>query len=351
MARGIQKGDGLAVYHHLVSADMLGDAAGLAAGHMGIADVVQQAGLAVVHVTHDHHNRGPGHQILSLILMGVNELFLNGDHHFLLHLAAHFLGDNGGGVKVDHLAQGGHNAVFHQALDHLGAGLFHPAGQLAHADLVRDLHGNGGLFNNLQPQAAQTVCLLLLALVADKIVVPALFAVAELLLALGLLLIPAAVAAGVGHILQLFIVLGKVDVGGLAGVHHLGLGHPAHRLGGLGLRLLLHRLCLGGGGALGGFLLGLRLLLGGRLGLFLRGGLHALGENHLYTGHRVVLGQILKDQRKLVVLQHLHVIFGCLCVLRQDLRDLLGGQTKVLCHLMHPVFVPDISQIKPPPSM
>ena len=126
--------------------------------------------------------------------MVVNKLFLNGDHHFLLHLAAHFLGDNGGGVKVDHLAQGGHNAVFHQALDHLGAGLFHPAGQLAHADLVRDLHGNGGLFNNLQPQAAQTVCLLLLALVADKIVVPALFAVAELLLALGLLLIPAAVA-------------------------------------------------------------------------------------------------------------------------------------------------------------
>ena len=317
---------------------------------MGVADIVQQTGLAVVHMAHDHHHGGTGYQILLVVLVVVDELLLDGDHYLLLHLAAHLLCDDGGGIEVNELAQGGHDAVFHQALDYLCAGLFHAAGQLAHADLIGDLHGNGGLFDDLQPQAAQTIRLLLLAFIG-KTVVPAFAAVAELLLALGLLLIPAAVAAGVGHILQLFIVLGKVDVGGLAGVHHLGLGHPAHRLGGLGLRLLLRRLCLGGGGALGSFLLGLRLLLGGGLGLFLRSGLHALGENHLYTGHRVVLGQILKDQRKLVVLQHLHVIFGCLCVLRQDLRDLLGGQTKVLCHLMHPVFVPDISQIKPPPSM
>ena len=140
--------------------------------------------------------------------MVVDELLLDGDDHFLLHLAAHLLGDDGGGVEVDDLAQGGHDAVLHQALDHLCAGLLHAAGQLAHADLVGDLHGNGGLFDDLQPQAAQTIRLLLLALVAEKPLSRRLLAVAELLLALGLLLGPTAAAgAALGHVLQLLVVL------------------------------------------------------------------------------------------------------------------------------------------------
>ena len=356
VTRGIQEGDGLSVHQHLIGADVLGNAAGLAAGHMGVANVVQQTGLAVVNVTHDHHHGGAGHQILGLVLVVINELFFNGDDHFLLHLAAHFLGNNGGGVKVDHLAQGGHDAVLHQALHDLCAGLLHAAGQLTHADLVGDLHGDGGLLDDLQTQAAQAVCLLLLALVADEVVVAALLAVAEFLLTLGLLLVAASAAgAAVGHVLQLLVVLGEVNVGGLAGVHHLGLGHAAHRLAGLLGRLrlrLLRCLCrLGGGGRFGGVLLRLGLLLGGRLWLFLRGGLHTLGKDHLNAGHRIVLRQILENQRQLMILQHLHVVFGRLRVLRQDLRDLLGGHAEVLCHLMHPVFVPDISQIKPPPSL
>ena len=356
VTRGIQEGDGLAVYHHLVSADVLGNAAGLAAGHMGVADVVQQTGLAVVNVTHDHHHGGAGHQILGLVLVVVNELFLDGDHHFLFHLAAHFLGDDGGGIIIDHLAQGGHDAVFHQALDHLCAGFLHAACQLTHADLVGDLHGNGGLLDDLQLQAAQTVCLLLLALVADEIVVPPLLAVAELLPALGMLLIAAPARTAVGHVLQLLVVLGEIDVGSLAGIHHLGLGHPAHRLGGLlmgrlRLRLFLGRLRLGGGRDPGGLLLRFSLLFRDRLRLLVGGGLHALRKDHVNAGHRVVLGQILEYQRQLAILQHLHMIFWGLRILGQDLRDLLGGQAEVLCHLMHPVFVPDISQIKPPPSL
>ena len=357
VARGVQEGNGLSVDLHLIGADVLGDAAGLAAGHMGVADIVQQAGLAVVDMAHDHHHRCPGHQILSLILVVVNQLFLDGDHHFLLHLAAHFLGNDGGGVEVNHLAQRGHHAVFHQALDHLCAGFLHPACQLAHADLVGNLHGNGGLLDDLQPQAAQTICLLLLALAAGEIVVPA-APVAEFLLALGLLLIPAAPAAGIRHILQLFVILGQIDVGGLAGVHHLGLGDPAGRLLGLlGRTVLLLLLSArglrlaaigGGSGRLGRLLLlflrlcRLRLLPGIRLG--------ALGKDFLNACRLIVLGQILKDERQLMILQHLHVIFGSLRILGQDLRDLLGGQTKVLGHLMHSVFVTYATQIKPPPS-
>ena len=61
---------GLPFTVHLIGADVLGDAAGLAGGHVGIADIVQQGGLAVVDVAHDHHHGGAGHQILGLILVG-----------------------------------------------------------------------------------------------------------------------------------------------------------------------------------------------------------------------------------------------------------------------------------------
>ena len=339
MAGGIQEGDGLAVDLHLIGADVLGDTAGLAAGHMGVADIVQQTGLAVVHMAHDHHHGGTGYQILLVVLVVVDELLLDGDHYLLLHLAAHLLCDDGGGIEVNELAQGGHDAVFHQALDYLCAGLFHAAGQLAHADLIGDLHGNGGLFDDLQPQAAQTIRLLLLAFIG-KTVVPALAAVAELLLALGLLLGPTAAAgAALRHVLQLLVVLIQIHRRGLAGVHHLGLRHT-----GDGLGLLLGRTALP---------LALRLLLGGLGGrlLLLLGRLGPLGEDHLNPGYLIVLGQILKDQRQLPILQDLHMVLGRFGVLGQDLRDLLGGDSEVLRHLMHSIFVSYATQIKPPPSL
>ena len=285
--------------------------------------------------------------------MVVDEALLNGDHHFLLHLAAHLLGDDGGGVKVDHLAQRGHNAVLHQAFDHLCAGFLHAAGQFAHGDLIGDLHGDGRLFDDLQTQLAEPVGLLLLALAAGEAVVAALV-IAEFLLTLGCLLLPlAAAGAGVRHILQLLVVLVQIHVGGLAGIHHLLLGHAGHGL--------LHRL----GGLLGSLTGGSRTLCGpvallrrgwpGRLlalgrGRLLLRGLGALGEDDRDIGDRVVLGQILKDEAELPILQHLHVILGRFGVLGQDLRDLLGGDPEILGHLMHSVFVDDTTQIKPPPS-
>ena len=55
---------------HLVGADVLGDAAGLALDHLGLADRVEQLGLTVVDVTHDGHDRRPGDQPL-LVDVGV----------------------------------------------------------------------------------------------------------------------------------------------------------------------------------------------------------------------------------------------------------------------------------------
>ena len=68
VARGVEEGDLLAVDFHGVGADVLGDAARLARGDAGLADVVQQRGLAVVDVAHDGDDRRTGEQILLGVL-------------------------------------------------------------------------------------------------------------------------------------------------------------------------------------------------------------------------------------------------------------------------------------------
>ena len=55
---------GLAVLDDLVRADVLGDAAGLAGDHVGVADLVEQLGLAVVDVAHDGDDRGARRRVL-----------------------------------------------------------------------------------------------------------------------------------------------------------------------------------------------------------------------------------------------------------------------------------------------
>ena len=69
----------------LVGADVLRDPAGLAGRHLGLADRVQQRGLAVVDVAHDRHHRRAldeilvgvvEHRIGDLLVLGVDDLDL-----------------------------------------------------------------------------------------------------------------------------------------------------------------------------------------------------------------------------------------------------------------------------------
>ena len=364
VARGVQEGDGLAVDLDLVSADVLGDAAGLAGGHGGIPDGVQQGGFAVVHVAHDHNDGGPGLQVLGLVFGHVDKLFLDGDHDFLFDFTAHLLGDEGGGVEVDHLGQGGHDAVFHQGLDHLGAGLFHPAGQLAHGDLVGDGDLDGGLFGDFQLEAAHFFRLVLTALVGESGAAPALLIAADLLPAAPLLALhPLALLAAQG--VQPLVVLGQVHVAALPGVHQLLLRHPAGgpldglsrllrgllagsrwlRLLRTGLLALLRRFLFRTRLTLlsGFFVLGLAL---GGLGRFFLlpggGGLRLLigfTENDLDVGDGMILGQPVEDDGQLPVRQDLHVVLRGGAVLGQNLGDDLAvGQAEILCHLVDSVF-------------
>ena len=69
VARGVEEGDGLAVVVDLVGADVLGDAAGLAGGDVGLADRVEQRRLAVVDVAHDRDDRRALDEVLVVVVV------------------------------------------------------------------------------------------------------------------------------------------------------------------------------------------------------------------------------------------------------------------------------------------
>ena len=87
---------------HLIGADVLGDAAGFAGDDVGRADRVEQRGLAVVDVAHDGDHRR-ARLDLRRIVGDVEQAFLDVGFGDAAHGVAHFLGDELGGVGVDHV--------------------------------------------------------------------------------------------------------------------------------------------------------------------------------------------------------------------------------------------------------
>ena len=103
----------------LVGADVLGDAAGLAGGHLGLADRVEQRRLAVVDVAHDRDHRRALDQLLVAVLVGrlllhVIRRGVEGD------LLVEALGEHLDGLVGEGLRERGHLAQLHQLLDDLG---------------------------------------------------------------------------------------------------------------------------------------------------------------------------------------------------------------------------------------
>ena len=88
VARRIQEGDNLSVLFHLVSADVLGDAARLARGDARFANGVQNGGFAMVHMAHYHHNGRALHKVFGLVVIHFKQALFNGDVHLVLHLGA-----------------------------------------------------------------------------------------------------------------------------------------------------------------------------------------------------------------------------------------------------------------------
>ena len=124
----------------VVGANVLRDTTSFARRHLGAADVVQQRGLAVVHVAHDGDHRSARQQFgvfLTRIFVGEGFWIVQRRHHGLV---AHFFHHDHGGVLVQRLVDGDHLAHLHQGLDHFRGLDRHLVCQLCHRDGFRHMH-------------------------------------------------------------------------------------------------------------------------------------------------------------------------------------------------------------------
>ena len=124
VSRRIQEGDHAARRFHVIRADMLGNAARLAMGDTGFADIVEQRGLAVVHMSHHRdHRRSRRHDVF----LGADSI-LHQESIGIVQLGGkwlmpHFLDENHRRFLIEHLIDSDHGAHLHQGLDHF-SGLY-----------------------------------------------------------------------------------------------------------------------------------------------------------------------------------------------------------------------------------
>src|SRR5918994_1748601 len=120
MARRVEEGGDLVVGRvDLVGADVLRDAAGLAGGHLGLADGVEQRRLAVVDMAHDGHDGGARLEVLVVVLERRLRVLLVRDVDDL-DLLVELVREHLDGVVGQRLGQRGHLAQLHQLLDDVG---------------------------------------------------------------------------------------------------------------------------------------------------------------------------------------------------------------------------------------
>ena len=149
VAGRVEEGDlGAGRRGHLIGADMLGDAAGFAGDHVGRADGVEQRGLAVVDVTHDGDHRRARQHLRRIVGHVEQALFDVGFRH-AADRVAHFLGDQLGGVGVDHVVDLQHLSLLHQQTDHIDRALGHAVGKIGNRDRLGDCDFTHELFFRL----------------------------------------------------------------------------------------------------------------------------------------------------------------------------------------------------------
>ena len=127
---GIKEGDGLALILHAVGTDVLGDTTCLTGRNVGLADVVQERGLTVVHVAHNGNNGRALHEVLLAVGRLLDGL-LN-VHAHELNLEAILLGHNHKCLGIEPLVDGYHKAEVHTGSDDVSNAHVHHRGKVAH---------------------------------------------------------------------------------------------------------------------------------------------------------------------------------------------------------------------------
>ena len=148
----------------LVGADVLGDAAGLARHHVGLADGVEQRRLAVVDVAHDGDHRRARNKIAALVGVRLDEQpgfdVGLGD---AAHGVAHILGDDLRRIGLDHVGGLNHLTLFHEMLDDVDGAFRHAVGELGD----RDPLGNDDLAHDLLARTVMSAGAFALAAAAN----------------------------------------------------------------------------------------------------------------------------------------------------------------------------------------
>ena len=118
VAGRVDEGDLLAALgrHHLIGADMLRDAAGFAGDDVGVAERIEQRGLAVVDVAHHGHD-GRTRLGVGGVVDDIEQAFFDVSRRNALDGVAELFGDQLGGIGVDHVGDLVHRALLHQHAD------------------------------------------------------------------------------------------------------------------------------------------------------------------------------------------------------------------------------------------
>ena len=111
----------LAVVVDLVGADVLRDAARLARDHLGLADRVEQRGLAVVDVAHDRDDRRALDQLVLARRRSSGASSTSSAAWTISIFLSKLVGQHLDRVVGERLRERGHLAELHQLLDHLGS--------------------------------------------------------------------------------------------------------------------------------------------------------------------------------------------------------------------------------------
>ena len=138
VTRGVEEGDvAAALERHVVRADVLRDAASFAGDDVRLADIVEQGGLTVVHVTHHRNDRGAGLEVFLVVgLLGNGFLHVGADK---FGLKAELFGHEVDGLGVHALVDAHHDADAHARADDLRHRHLHHVGQFVGGYKLREL--------------------------------------------------------------------------------------------------------------------------------------------------------------------------------------------------------------------
>ena len=122
---------------HAIRTNVLRDTAGFTGNDVGIADMVEQRSLTVVHMAHHGHNRSTRHEISLIVFFHA---------HGLLHLSAHIFGGETklfghqiNGLRVKTLVDRHHDTYAHEGRDDLRNTDIHHRGKLAYRHELGEL--------------------------------------------------------------------------------------------------------------------------------------------------------------------------------------------------------------------